>query len=311
MFKRLVDTLEQFNADQIPVYVVIPASDTSKFNSVCGEKNTFRFLAEEDFDVDIFTQEDSLGRPGYLNQQIYKLGFSNLGIASHYLVVDSDVQFIKNFHRSDFFDSRTGEPLIFATSDRDLLADKEYLSEIGIARSRQIAMIREHFDLPEEANPPTVHGMQVLSSAKVAMMLRHLENNCGITSYKDMIRTANYEFNWYAAFRFSVEGMDQVRESPFKTYHGATPLLKDTLIRPANLELSNSYLAVCVNSNYQKTRSFVGPESINSSSILLASIYLPLRDLTRLLVVLILSFPLASTLSILRAVRGLKAKLRK
>jgi hypothetical protein len=101
--KRLLASIEQFNADAIPFYISTPFSDKVLLEEVLGAKG-YIWVADESI-VSANPKADLQkyqAMPGGLSQQIVKSEFWRLGFAENYLCLDSDCVFIRPFYRSDF-----------------------------------------------------------------------------------------------------------------------------------------------------------------------------------------------------------------
>lgn len=101
--KLLLQSIEQYNVEQIPFYVSTPRSERHFLEEVLGTKG-YIWVADEDI-VAANPQaslEQYLAMPGGLSQQIIKAEFWRLGIAENYLCIDSDSKFIGDFKYADF-----------------------------------------------------------------------------------------------------------------------------------------------------------------------------------------------------------------
>ncbi len=101
--KLLLESIEQYNVDQIPFYISTPSSEKGLLEEILG-KQGYHWIADEEIisanpKVGL---EQYLAMPGGLSQQIIKAEFWRLGIAENYLCIDSDSKFICNFKKSDF-----------------------------------------------------------------------------------------------------------------------------------------------------------------------------------------------------------------
>jgi hypothetical protein len=120
--KRLLNSIEQFNQDQIPVYISTPLAEKKLFEEVVGPGKAI-WLADEDI---IYANPRvprgvHEGHSGYLIQAMVRPEFWRLGLAKNYLCIDSDSQFIKNFYLSDFLD-HDGIPFTVLHQNKDLLS---------------------------------------------------------------------------------------------------------------------------------------------------------------------------------------------
>lgn len=102
--KRLLDSINQFNQDQIPFYISTPEDQYPELIAILGEGNNYLWVSDEA--IVASNPRAPLGiektRSGGLAQQAIKSEFWRLGLAENYVCLDSDCVFIKPFHRSDF-----------------------------------------------------------------------------------------------------------------------------------------------------------------------------------------------------------------
>jgi len=101
--KRLVESIKQFNDDQIPFYISTPQADKNLLIEILGAEG-YQWIADEGIVVanpkgDLQRYKDM---PGGLSQQIVKAEFWRLGLSENYLCLDSDSLFIRSFKQSDF-----------------------------------------------------------------------------------------------------------------------------------------------------------------------------------------------------------------
>jgi hypothetical protein len=101
--KRLLASIEQFNADKIQFYVSTPEADKDLLLQVVGG-NGYHWVSDESI-IDA-NPRVKLGiekeRSGGLSQQVIKSEFWRLGLAENYVCLDSDCVFITEFHKSSF-----------------------------------------------------------------------------------------------------------------------------------------------------------------------------------------------------------------
>lgn len=91
--KNLLQSIERFNEDNIPVYLSVNDPDYKYFkNSLTGN-----FTLIPDSDIVVSKMKD-----GWRYQAIIRCQFHRLEVAENYLCVDSDSMFIRPFKLSDF-----------------------------------------------------------------------------------------------------------------------------------------------------------------------------------------------------------------
>ena len=107
--KKLKESIEKYNKDNIPFYISCPKEDKQLFEDTLGTEN-YTLLLDEDiislhFPTDTLTLDPS-GREyqldGWRSQQIIKSNIHKLKITKNYLCLDSDSYFIKDFYENDF-----------------------------------------------------------------------------------------------------------------------------------------------------------------------------------------------------------------
>ena len=142
-------SVKNFNVDNIPYYISVPTEDIAEFEKL-KEKYalTYEILADESISQLLTENEykSSAFNVNYINQQLVKLEFSKTNIAKHYIVLDCDCYFIRNFHISDFLlDSDTpylpltegekGDRILFQLYSGGKPVHSELKAEGGGARS--------------------------------------------------------------------------------------------------------------------------------------------------------------------------------
>ncbi|KAA0129133.1 hypothetical protein FY557_06095 [Chryseobacterium sp. SN22] len=89
---NLIRSIEKHNKDEIPVIISVNDEDFDFFKDKLKEYNIYK-----DSDIIIADNKD-----GWRYQQIVKSHVYRLNICENYLCIDSDSEFIKDFHYSDF-----------------------------------------------------------------------------------------------------------------------------------------------------------------------------------------------------------------
>lgn len=120
--KRLLDSIDIYNSDCIPIYVSTPQSEKQLFDKVVGNTSA-KWVSDEDIIYANSRVRNRIheGFSGYLIQAMVRPEFWRLGLAKNYLCIDSDSQFIKNFYLSDFLDI-DGVPFTVIHQNKEFLA---------------------------------------------------------------------------------------------------------------------------------------------------------------------------------------------
>lgn len=118
--RRLLNSIERFNVDQLPFYISTPKADKALLTEVLGSKG-YIWVADEDIVAANpranFEKYQSMS--GSLSQQIVKSEFWRLGFAENYLCLDSDSLFIRDFYKADFL-SEDGFPYTVLHQNKEL-----------------------------------------------------------------------------------------------------------------------------------------------------------------------------------------------
>ncbi|WP_114689256.1 DUF6492 family protein [Polynucleobacter necessarius] len=109
--KRLLDSINKYNVDQIPFYISTPADQYQELQSVLGASSGYQWVSDESIiasnpRVPVGIEKT---RSGGLSQQAIKSEFWRLGLAENYVCLDSDCILIKDFYKADFL-SPDGNP---------------------------------------------------------------------------------------------------------------------------------------------------------------------------------------------------------
>ena len=242
---RLIDSYQKYNVDAIPLFLMCPEIDMEVFLPCVTQGVTI--IKEEDIKTEIFT-EDGQWTAGYLNQEIYKLAFWELGLCNNYICLDSDGIFIRPFYKKDFmYDENT--PYTTLVEDNDLRADCYYNQMYWNGRRERIRKIEDTMDF-HPYKLMTCHGFQIFSG-KVLKSLKEDFMKAKGYSYKNLIEIAPYEFTWYNLWlQKSVCIPIHICEPVFKTFHLKQHHIFNVL-KGMNIEdWSRGYVGIIVNSNY-------------------------------------------------------------
>jgi len=101
--KRLLESIDQFNRDEIPFYISTPEDQHAELIAILGDMN-YHWVSDESIVAanPKAPQGIEKTRSGSLSQQAIKSEFWRLGISENYVCLDSDCVFIKAFGRLDF-----------------------------------------------------------------------------------------------------------------------------------------------------------------------------------------------------------------
>ena len=261
--RRLFASLAEFNAEGIPLWVVVPDEDTALFTDLVGGQG--QVLAESLVGQHLVDGPVAGVRPGYINQEIVKLAFWELGLAANYLPVDSDAVFLRPFGVADFMHS-ADVPYTVLLEDRELQVDSDYFATHWQGREKVLRHIQSEVGL-NDARLLTCHGHQVLSSVVLRSLKQDFLERRG-WSYARMLAEGPYEFSWYNFWLQKSKVIPiEVREPYFKVIHSAKQHT-DMLLEGVSLEdVARGYLGIIVNSNFAKVWNDVHHETSRADAL--------------------------------------------
>lgn len=247
--ERLISSFRRFNAEGIRLYCVVPAGDLELFASLGGGDVTL--MAQEELATHLVERTVHGLSAGYINQEIVKLSFWELGLCSSYFCVDSDAEFIRPFSVADFL-APDGVPYTVLVEDKDLKVEPRYYSEHWIQREKELDHIKALVGLTDPVTR-TCHGHQVFSGAVLQDFRDSFLAPRG-WDYVDALAESPYEFSWYN-FWLQAHPLIPVhsREPLVKVFHNEDQHL-EYIRRGIGLDdLARAYVAVVVNSNYSRS----------------------------------------------------------
>ena len=256
---KLAQSIQKYNKANIPFYVSVPTGDIDLFRDYL-----------KDFDVTIFDERDIFkANPkldiqklydirGGLRQQVIKSEFWRLGISENYLVLDSDCIFIRDFNESDFIFS--GDiPYSVIHEGRDILQATERFGP---------KKIRQHF-LADRMPIKAALGRKgvtydfgyapFLWSAKVWKSLDQNYLTPNHMNFMDAVLLCGSEFTWYGESLINFHAIPiYPREQLFKHYHYEHQLWADQALGYKEKLLSQDYLGVVYQSNWESWGDYGG-----------------------------------------------------
>ena len=260
---RLVDSFHAFNQENLPLTIVVPGEDADLFSPLAGP--TITVMDESAFDADMAAEPFGGMRLGYVNQQIIKLAFGQLNIYDDYLVLDSDMIFVRPFKRSDFmFDEDT--PFSILVEDNDLQTDGRYFDEQWQSRSQHLQRIKELVGL-DDPRTLTCHNHQVFSAAVLRSLFTDFMEPKGY-SYADLIRLAPYEFSWYNFWLQKSHVIPvAIREPVVKMLHHDGHHLEYAVRGTTLDDVARGYVGLVINSSFARVWPDISPDETQSTTL--------------------------------------------
>ena len=251
--ERLIESFHRHNIEELQLYCVVPDEDLPAFQRFSA--STVSVLAESLFGTHLTDRPVAGIRPGYINQEVVKIAFWELGLAKNYFCIDSEAVFLRNFGRRDFL-APDGFPYTVLVEDNELKSDPVYYREHWVTREASLRSIARAMDLDADVLR-TCHGHQVFSSLALRSFKEDFLEPRSWT-YLDALGVAPYEFTWY---NFWVQKSRIIpihqREPHVKVFHSENQHIEHILsgVRPA--DLARGYVAAVVNSNFSRDQGII------------------------------------------------------
>lgn len=261
--KRMITSFNAYNVDRVSLYVVVPDEDFALFGEFATEN--IRLIGESAFATHLVSEPVHGMRPGYINQEIIKLAFWELGLADNYFCVDSDAEFIRDFRTSDFMADET-TPYSVLVEDRELEVEPQYYNQYWKTRSAEIQRIA---DLIGWKSPVirTCHGHTVFSSKVLRSFVEGFLSPRN-WDYKNALAESPYEFSWYNIWlQFAQPIAIHSREPWIKVFHHEGHHLEYLMRGVTVSDIARGYLGIVVNSNYSRDLGVVNASASKPESL--------------------------------------------
>ena len=246
--RRLVESFTRHNPEGLTLFCVVPNEDLPQFTPLSSPHVVV--MDEAPFEKYFVTGTLNGTRPGYINQEIVKLAFHELGLAENYFCVDSDAVFIRDLHAADFL-APDGYPYSVLVENNELKVEPRYYSQYWLSREKSLQQIADLIGIPGSVLL-TCHGHQVFSSTVLRSFVTDFLSPRG-WSYRDALAVAPYEFTWY---NFWLQKSRVIpihpREELVKVFHHENQHFEYILRGVTESDIARGFLAVVVNSNYSR-----------------------------------------------------------
>ena len=239
---NLVDSVNQYNTDNIPFYVSVPKEDVVLFKQI-GNINVVD-------DNDIVESNT----PGWIQQQLVKANFWKLGIAENYLCLDSDSYFIRPFSFSDFMANKSTpytviheqkELFSWTVARKDVLGfdpKQSYIEDREKVMSGVFERTGKYYDFGPSP---------VIWSAKVWKDLEDKYMKLNGLEFKDLIAYSASEFTWYGEALLNFNSIELYPVEPlFKVFHYPQQYLEYKQQNITESMIAQNYMGIVMQSNY-------------------------------------------------------------
>lgn len=240
--KKLKESIEMYNVDNIPYYISVPSSDINLFKNTLGEGDYILIPDEE-----IVSYND-----GWVGQQVVKSQFWKLELCKNYVCIDSDCFFIKDFKISDFMKNdipytiRHEYKYFFLELKRYGMSDDVYGGFVNERKFIMDIFDRSNGIVYDFGPGPTIWSCDVWKSLEEKYIL---PNNL---TFSDLIVQNPSEFSWYGEWLMYDETIPILPRDPlFRNYHYPQQLIHDKKSGITVEDLRMLYLGIGMQSNFQ------------------------------------------------------------
>ena len=258
--KRLLVSIQKFNIDEIPVFLSTAADDYPLLRDVVGTDG-YQWVSDESI---IQTNPNTnielvASTSPYVAQGIIKAEFWRLGLAENYLCIDSDSEFIKPFHASDFI-SPLGEPYTVIHQNKELwqTAYNRKKDKVVDAFHRELEAMRAYF--PREGPAYCFMPSPFLWSSKVWRSLdEQMLAPKGLTLW-DVVERGLGEYHWYGEALLAYQAIPMLPVEPyFRVYHYDWQFFQLRNQGEKRSTVAKNYLGIITQSNWQSELDYGKP----------------------------------------------------
>jgi hypothetical protein len=250
---RLTESIRKHNPVNLPFYLSCPAADMALFKNTIG-RDGVTFLADEEILAanTAINQRAFCALPGGISQQIVKSEFWRLGISENYFCLDSDSYFLRDCSKGDLL-TPSGVPFTVMNESLELRTFGAVHRHAKIARNIDtdciaimdiFGRVGRHYDF---GPLPVVWSRRVWAD----MAEKFLEPR-GM-SFLDAMVLFPSEMRWYGETLLKYRSIELWPvETLFRCYHYEQQYIAAKQSGETDNALSQVYLGVCVQSNWDK-----------------------------------------------------------
>lgn len=250
--RRMVESVNRFNCDEIPLFVSVPEADMALF------KDLFNGVK-----CNLITDESILDRtisvygaipksfPSHLIQQLIKLEFWRMGLCSHYVWLDSDSFFIKPFGKTIFFDNNA-VPFTIQHHSNELREfsqryDKVIIEDFERMASRVQGLFGRSGPIYDFGYPPLIWSCKVLQNFHEEYLRPRN------TTIFEILEHYPSEMHLYGEYLHHSGAIPIVAREPlFKVFHYREQFLESQELGESEFSLSKDYVGIIIQSNWAR-----------------------------------------------------------
>jgi hypothetical protein len=251
VYEYLINSIETYNVDKIPVYTSVKDEDYKEFVARFGGRN-ITFLKDSD------VYPTKVTSPWH-KQQIIKMNFWKQNVAQNILQMDSDSFFIKNFYKKDF--------LVNSTHPYTIMHEHKELREFFVRQkmhtiTSDIQTHQEYMDVSDKIR--NIFGTSdiktywdfghtpIIVSKKVWEFLYNQYIKPNNLTYDQLINHASNDQQWYGETILAMDNFPVYpKENLFKVFHYKSDYL-EYFNNNALEDVKYNYLGVGMQSNWSR-----------------------------------------------------------
>jgi len=240
--KVLLESVQKYNIDNIPLYFQIPKQDHQVWKDTLGEKG-YEVVFDEDI-TDLTTTQS------HFTQQLFKMEFYKTKIAEYYIIIDSDMYFIRDFTSDDFI-TKDGIPYLIIHEDKSLreyslnIKNSDILSE-WFEKDR--APIKEYFQRQGKTYGYSGSALVYFSEA-LRTLYEELCEPQGKT-FLDLLTYRANENTWHGEWILYKKFPFFPSEPLFKVFGYPFQYQLSKQLGHTEQSLSKVYMGICLQSNW-------------------------------------------------------------
>jgi len=253
--KRLLQSINLHNKDNIPIYLSTPAKDQELFKKLLSDIAPYNWVSDESI---ILANPNNPAKilektPPNLSQQVIKSEFWRLGLCNNYLAIDSDSMFIKDFYISDFI-ADDGNPYTIFQQSKKFFQDAINANKLTIYENfqKESHRAKKYFGretgLDYDFGPSPYIWSEIVWSTLDEKYLK--PNN---KTLWDLLNECPPENRWYGEALLATKCITlHPIENLFKVYHYEWEYKKALRENETLSSLQHTYLGVISQSNWDK-----------------------------------------------------------
>lgn len=253
--RRMAESVNRFNTDNIPLYVSVPSEDLHNFKN-CFRNIPCSFITDEEILTKTCQVFGKIPRlfPEHLIQQLIKLEFWRMGFCQNYIWIDSDSYFIKYFRSADFL-SNDNIPYTVQHDFDELRAFAKRIKKNKIIIDFE-TMAKKFQKLFDRSGPYYDFGPSPLVwSCRVLKSLYEDYLKPKNLSIFNLLRDYPCEMQLYGEYLHYSKLIPIIPVQPiFKVFHYPEQFFESQMKGESEYSLSKKYLGIVFQSNWSKIK---------------------------------------------------------